>query len=105
MNLDDKISIQKIENNDVLRYAKLSKFRFKQKAIEAFRDSFNDIMPNIGKLNLVDTVGVKPFTHDFDTTISEGKPDSNNDISVDEMLRNAPKSDHGYYQVPKVIES
>lgn len=103
--INDKIFTRDITRDEVIKIAKTSKLDLQGAALDEMLSSLNSIMPHIGKLNEVDTVGVTPFAHTYPTSSSGNGGVVPRRLGVDAMLRNAPKSRDGYYQVPRVIES
>lgn len=109
----DKISTREITREEVIKIAKTSKLDLQGEALDKMLATLNSIMPHIGKLNKVDTVGVEPFAHNYatvsscdnDIVLQEDNSEVSPRVGVDAMLKNAPKSRDGYYQVPRVIES
>ncbi len=121
----DSIFVRDITREEVVKVAKTSKLDLQGEALDEMLESLNGIMPHINKLNKVDTSNVEPFAHTYPTILSQPQtphtPQSHQSdktvetvetvemqaprLGVDAMLRNAPKSQDGYYQVPKVVDS
>ncbi len=114
----DSIFVRDITREEVMKVAKTSKLDLQGSALDEMLESLNGIMPHINKLNEVDTSNVEPFAHTYATILSQPQPQSQSPhnhqddkttetprLGVDAMLSNAPKSQDGYYQVPKVVDS
>ncbi len=117
----DSIFVRDITREEVMKVAKTSKLDLQGSALDEMLESLNGIMPHINKLNEVDTSNVEPFAHTYATILSQPQPQSPHTpqsqqsdktvemqtprLGVDAMLSNAPKSQDGYYQVPKVVDS
>lgn len=94
----------KITKDTVEKLATLSRLEFDGKAQEAIMGDLNRMLDFVGKLNALDTTGVKPLIYMNDETNVLRNDEVRTDISQKEALSNAPKKDSDYFKVPKVVE-
>jgi aspartyl-tRNA(Asn)/glutamyl-tRNA(Gln) amidotransferase subunit C len=92
-------------NADQVRHvAKLARIAMSDAEVEAMVPEFNNILQWVEQLAEVDTDGVEPLTAVIDLPLRL-RDDVVNDGNVrDDVLKNAPDAQHGFFAVPKVIE-
>jgi aspartyl-tRNA(Asn)/glutamyl-tRNA(Gln) amidotransferase subunit C len=88
----------------VRHIAKLARIAVSEDEVAALAPELSNILGWIEQLGEVDVAGIEPMTAVIpnilrlrDDLVTEG------DIR-DEILRNAPAAEHGFFAVPKVIE-
>jgi len=88
----------------VRHIAKLARIAVSDAEVAALAPELSNILGWIEQLGEVDVAGIEPMTAVIpntlrlrDDVVTEG------DIR-DEILRNAPAAEHGFFAVPKVIE-
>lgn len=93
-----------VSHEQVRHIAKLARIAMSDEEIERLAPELNNILGWVEQLGEVNTDGVEPLTAVIDQklrlrddVVTEG------DIR-DEVLANAPESQHGFFAVPKVIE-
>ena len=88
---------------DVDSMARLAKLSFSDAEKEKFVDQFNQILHYMEKLNELDTDQVEP-TYNVLELSNVLRPDAvKPSLEQEEAIANAPKSNHGFFSVPKVI--
>lgn len=82
----------------------LAKLALKPQEREAAREKMQEILDYVDKLNELDTEGIRPLSHTFplENVFREDIVTNGNDREA--MIRNAPKSKDGQYQVPKTVQ-
>ena len=92
-------------NADQVRHvAKLARIAMSDAEVEKMVPEFNNILKWVEQLGEVDTDGVEPLTAVIDNELRL-RDDVVNDGNVrDDVLKNAPDAQHGFFAVPKVIE-
>jgi aspartyl-tRNA(Asn)/glutamyl-tRNA(Gln) amidotransferase subunit C len=92
-------------NADQVRHvAKLARIAMSDVEVEALVPEFNNILGWVEQLAEVDTDGIEPLTAVIDNKLRL-RDDVVNDGDVrDDILKNAPDAQHGFFAVPKVIE-
>ena len=88
----------------VRKVARLARIAQPEDTLEGLAKELNGIMSWIEQLNEVDTDGVEPMT----TSVAMTLP-MRDDVVTDggeptRVLGNAPKSEKGFFVVPKVVE-
>lgn len=93
-----------INNEMVKQIAFLARLKVDEDKIETTKEEFNTILNWIEQLQEVNTQGVEPLFSVRDSKLSlrqDGVTDGN--IKQD-VLKNAPMQEFGYFAVPKVVE-
>lgn len=93
-----------VSKEDVRKVARLSRIAVPDDKLETLATELSGIMGWIEQLNEVDIDGVDPMT-----SVVEAKLPMREDIVTDgsiqeQVLANAPKSDEGFFVVPKAVE-
>ncbi len=93
-----------VSADDVKKIARLSRLHVEDAQLEPLAGELNGILKWIEQLGEVDVEGVEPMTSavDMDAPL---RPDAITDGGVrDKVLANAPKSDDGFFVVPRSVE-
>ena len=93
-----------IDEQTVRRVAHLARIALPEARVAPMVNELNGILAWIEQLNEVDIDGVEPMTSAVTTTLpmrDDVVTDGNAPLRV---LKNAPKSEDGFYVVPKVVE-
>jgi aspartyl-tRNA(Asn)/glutamyl-tRNA(Gln) amidotransferase subunit C len=93
----------KIDDKTVDKIASLSKLSFSGKQKDAIKNDMNKMLDFIGKLEELDTDGVKPLIHMTDDVNVLRADDAVSEMTQKEALKNAPKKDSTYFKIPKVL--
>ncbi len=92
-----------VDKETVKNVANLSKLKLKEDDVEIFSKQFNDILNFIDKLNELDVKDVEPF---YEINIKERVDREDipqESLSNEEVLKNAPESEGGFFVVPRVV--
>ncbi|MEO1305500.1 MAG: Asp-tRNA(Asn)/Glu-tRNA(Gln) amidotransferase subunit GatC [Pseudomonadota bacterium] len=93
-----------VTKDDVRKVARLSRIAVPEEKLEPLAAELTGIMGWIEQLNEVDIEGVEPMTSVVAATLPM-REDVVTDGSIqDQVLANAPKSDEGFFVVPKSVE-
>ncbi len=93
-----------VTKDDVRKVARLSRIAVSEERLEAMADELTGIMGWIEQLNEVDIEGVEPMTSVVEVDMPT-RSDKITDGGIrDQILANAPKSDDGFFVVPKAVE-
>ena len=88
----------------VRHIARLARIAMSDAEIEALVPELNNILGWVEQLSEVNTDGVEPLTAVIENHLRL-RDDVVNDGNVrDDVLKNAPDAQHGFFAVPKVIE-
>jgi aspartyl-tRNA(Asn)/glutamyl-tRNA(Gln) amidotransferase subunit C len=88
----------------VKKVASLARIREPEDRLEALADELNGILTWIEQLNEVDTEGVEPMTSAVATKLPMRDDVVSEPGDAARILANAPKSERGFFVVPKVVE-
>ena len=93
-----------VDKKTVSKVARLARIAVPEERLEPMAKELNGILAWIEQLNEVDVDGVEPMT----TPVAMELPlrdDVVTDGSIrDQVLANAPRSEDGFFVVPKVVE-
>jgi aspartyl-tRNA(Asn)/glutamyl-tRNA(Gln) amidotransferase subunit C len=93
-----------VDTATVRHIAKLARIAVSDAEVEALVPELNNILTWVEQLQEVDVSGIEPMT-----AVIPNKLRLRNDIVTDggkrdDILKNAPVAEHGFFAVPKVIE-
>ena len=93
-----------VTKDDVRKIARLSRIAVPEDQMESLAEDLSGIMGWIEQLKEVDIEGVEPMT-----SVVAAKLPLREDVVTDgniqdQVLANAPKSDEGFFVVPKAVE-
>ena len=92
-------------NADQVRHvAKLARIAMSDAEVEAMVPELNNILDWVEQLSEVNTDGVEPLTAVIDNKLRLRDDAVTAGNERDDVLRNAPDAQHGFFAVPKVIE-
>jgi aspartyl-tRNA(Asn)/glutamyl-tRNA(Gln) amidotransferase subunit C len=88
----------------VAHIAALARIRLSEAELDSLADELSHILTWMEQLNEVDTSGVAPMA----SVMAAGLPMREDEVTDggrrEEILANAPRTAHGFFVVPKVIE-
>jgi aspartyl-tRNA(Asn)/glutamyl-tRNA(Gln) amidotransferase subunit C len=90
--------------DDVRRIARLARIAEPTDRIDTLVGELNGILDWIEMLNEVDVDGVEPMTTPVKFVLPQREDVVNDGDVRDKVLANAPKSDEGFFVVPKSVE-
>lgn len=93
-----------ISIEEVRYIARLARLRFSEGEEQRLAQEMSRIIDYVDQLNELDTTGVPPMSHVLDLSNAVRKDKTEQRISHEEALQNAPDADDAYFRVPKVIE-
>jgi aspartyl-tRNA(Asn)/glutamyl-tRNA(Gln) amidotransferase subunit C len=92
-------------NADQVRHvARLARLALGDDEIDRMGPELNNILGWVEQLGEVDTDGVEPLTAVIENHLRLRDDVVNDGNCRDDILRNAPDAQHGFFAVPKVIE-
>lgn len=94
----------KIDKATLEKIAHLARLEINEKDIPKMIEDMDKMVAFVEKLNEVDTDGVEPLTtmsHEINAMRDDEVKDQ---LSKEEVLKNAPKKDKDFFRVPKVLE-
>ncbi len=93
-----------VTKDDVRKVARLSRIAVEEARLENLADELTGIMGWIEQLNEVDIAGVEPMTSVVETSLPMRQDVITDGGKPEEVLANAPKSEDGFFIVPRSVE-
>lgn len=93
-----------IDEKTVRKVAKLARLALPEDRVKPMADELNGIMAWIEQLNEVDVDGVEAMTTPVEMKLPMREDVISDGNIRDQVLANAPKSEDGFFVVPKVVE-
>jgi len=93
-----------VDADTVRRIAHLARIAVNEDEIEHLKGELNAILAWVEQLGEVDVAGVEPMTSVTPMKMKMREDKVTDGEIVDQVTKNAPMSDDGFYLVPKVIE-
>lgn len=93
-----------VTKEDVKKVARLSRIAVPDERLEQLAGELTGIMAWIEQLNEVDVEGVAPMTSVVDASLPLREDKVTDGGIQDQVLANAPRSEDGFFVVPKSVE-
>ncbi|MEL6569981.1 MAG: Asp-tRNA(Asn)/Glu-tRNA(Gln) amidotransferase subunit GatC [Pseudomonadota bacterium] len=93
-----------VSKDDVKKVARLSRIAVDEARLEGLAGELNGILDWIEQLNEVDVEGVAPMTSVVETTLPQRDDVVTDGNKPGDVLANAPRSEDGFFVVPKAVE-
>jgi aspartyl-tRNA(Asn)/glutamyl-tRNA(Gln) amidotransferase subunit C len=93
-----------VDTDTVRHIAKLARIAMSDDELERLVPELNNILNWVEQLGEVDTDGVEPLTAVIPNKLRLREDKVTDGDCRDEILANAPRAEHGFFAVPKVIE-
>ena len=93
-----------ITSDEIKKLAALSKLSIAEDEMDKYSQQLSDILDYVSQLENVDTRNVEPLLNVLDQ-VNDSKPDEPQPSITQKLaLKNAPKANGEFFQVPKVIK-
>ena len=93
-----------VDKNTVRKVARLARIAVPEERLEPLSKELNGILAWIEQLNEVDVEGVEAMTTPVEMVLPMREDVISDGNIRDQVLANAPKSEDGFFIVPKVVE-
>jgi aspartyl-tRNA(Asn)/glutamyl-tRNA(Gln) amidotransferase subunit C len=93
-----------VSPEQVRHIANLARIAMSDEEIERLAPELNNILGWVEQLGEVDTAGVEPLTAVIEQKLRLRADEVTDGDRREEILANAPETEHGFFAVPKVIE-
>ncbi|MEL6781250.1 MAG: Asp-tRNA(Asn)/Glu-tRNA(Gln) amidotransferase subunit GatC [Pseudomonadota bacterium] len=93
-----------VNKDDVRKVARLSRIAVPEDRLEGLAGELTGILGWIEQLNEVDVDGVEPMTSVVEATLPMREDVVTDGNKQSDVLANAPKSEDGFFVVPKAVE-
>jgi aspartyl-tRNA(Asn)/glutamyl-tRNA(Gln) amidotransferase subunit C len=102
--LGQRKNLMSVDVDTVRRIAHLARIAVTEQEVGHLQDELNAILAFVEQLSRVDVIGVEPMTSVTPMEMKK-RPDMITDGGIaDEVLKNAPATEDGFFLVPKVVE-
>lgn len=93
-----------VDKDTVRKVARLARIAVPEERLEPMAKELNGILSWIEQLNEVDVKGVEPMTTPVAMTLPMRQDVVSDGDRQDQVLANAPRTEDGFFVVPKVVE-
>ena len=89
---------------DLSHISTLSLLSLDEVSYKKIEKDLSEILSLVDEMNVINTQNIEPMTHPQDSFQRLREDVVSEKVDLDETQKSAPKTDQGYYLVPKVIE-
>ena len=93
-----------VTQDDVRRIARLARIAEPTDRLETLTNELNGILNWVEQLDEVDIEGVEPMTTSVQTPLPMREDEVTDGGIQEDILKNAPRSEEGFFVVPKSVE-
>lgn len=93
----------RISKDQVEHIAELAHIELTEEEKNLFTEQFNRILEFFEKIDSVDTEGIPPTYHVFDLVNVFRKDETEEPLSKESVLRNAPRREENFFKSPRII--
>ncbi|MCC3860674.1 Asp-tRNA(Asn)/Glu-tRNA(Gln) amidotransferase subunit GatC [Pseudemcibacter aquimaris] len=93
-----------VDKDTVAKIANLARIEVSDTELESTVGELNNILDWVEQLGEVNTDGVEAMTSVVEASLPRREDKVTDGGYRDQVLKNAPESEHGFFAVPKVIE-
>lgn len=93
-----------VDEATVRRIARLARIKVSEEEAKGLEKELSGILDWVEQLNEVDVSGVEPLTRVVPIELKKREDKVTDGDKVDDILKNAPMSEDGFFVVPKVVE-
>ena len=92
------------DKNSTLKLAKLARLSLNDKQLDSLEKDLTSIVSFIDQLKEINTDKIDPTANSLNQDLILRDDIAENKLSNEDLLRNVPDSEFGFFVVPKVIE-
>ena len=92
------------DKNSTLKLAKLARLSLNDKQLDSLEKDLTSIVSFIDQLKEINTDKIDPTSNSLNQDLILRDDIAENKLSHEDLLRNVPDSELGFFVVPKVIE-
>ncbi|MDA9591772.1 Asp-tRNA(Asn)/Glu-tRNA(Gln) amidotransferase subunit GatC [Pelagibacteraceae bacterium] len=92
------------DKNSTLKLAKLARLSLNDEQLNNLEKDLTSIVSFIDQLKEIDTDKIDPTSNSLDQDLILREDVAENKLSNEDLLKNVPESELGFFVVPKVIE-
>jgi len=92
------------DKNSTLKLAKLARLSLNAEQLNSLEKDLTSIISFIDQLKEINTEKIDPTSNSLDQDLILREDVAENKLSNEDLLKNVPESELGFFVVPKVIE-
>ncbi|MDA9373126.1 Asp-tRNA(Asn)/Glu-tRNA(Gln) amidotransferase subunit GatC [Pelagibacterales bacterium] len=92
------------DKNSTLKLAKLARLSLNAEQLNSLEKDLTSIVSFIDQLKKINTEKIDPTSNSLDQDLILREDVAENKLSNEDLLKNVPESELGFFVVPKVIE-
>ena len=92
------------DKNSTLKLAKLARLSLNDQQLDSLEKDLTSIVSFIDQLKEINTDKIDPTSNSLNQDLILRDDIAENKLSIEDLLRNVPDSELGFFVVPKVIE-
>ena len=92
------------DKNSTLKLAKLARLSLNAEQLNSLEKDLTSIVSFIDQLKEINTEEIDPTSNSLDQDLILREDVAENKLSNEDLLKNVPESELGFFVVPKVIE-
>ena len=92
------------DKNSTLKLAKLARLSLNAEQLNSLEKDLTSIVSFIDQLKEINTEKIDPTSNSLDQNLILREDVAENKLSNEDLLKNVPESELGFFVVPKVIE-
>ncbi len=89
---------------DIEKVARLARIALTEEEKQRFGQQLEQVLAHMDQLNRLETSGVEPTSHAIPMVNVFKEDELKGSFPREEVLRNAPDQEEGYFKVPRIIE-
>ena len=89
-----------ISKDEVLHVARLARLELTDEEVGRFQEQLSAILEAVSKVSELDLAEVPPTAHPLEVANAWAEDDPHECLPVDDVFRNAPDADDGYFRTP-----
>lgn len=93
-----------MNREEIMQLAELSRIELNLKDFDSFQKRFNDVINYINTLDDLDMEDVEPTIWMESTPMILREDIASDGLSKEEILRNAPEQEYGYFKLRKTVD-
>jgi aspartyl-tRNA(Asn)/glutamyl-tRNA(Gln) amidotransferase subunit C len=93
-----------VDRATVHRIARLARLAITEDEAARLEKELSGILDWVAQLDEIDTSNVAPMTRVATMTMKQRKDEVTDGFCAEDILKNAPQVDDGYFVVPKIVE-
>jgi len=93
-----------VSREQVEHVAKLARLELQEDEKDKLVEQFSNILEYFNQLSEVDTDGIEPMAHAIPIVNVMREDKSETVITRDEIMKNAPLEEEGFFKVPKITD-